>query len=243
MPHSTETLAEDIRELAQKLLDDPSMMQIIRGAGPNGQLPLEGEIKLIAFCESEPFMQRFVTVRDFHKVGLQPNNNMYIAGRYNPYVAIAVARLVAQGKFASVNDEKATKLIAENKATGEVVLKETGFFADWRPLKLLSFDEYYEIVKQVWIDPEFQLALKAAIKAYADVKGDYHERQIWRPARNKLEDFPYRAMLQRGRVAKPVFWEPFLSLVDDKTDISNRDEFRKFIEKYTWDYIGIGDSK
>jgi hypothetical protein len=116
--HSGETLSRDIRNLAQALLDHPEFGPIIRDAGTHSEFD---DWDLSTYDWDAPPNRENVTFKIwefsrtsmfFHSILGSHWPHDYI----NAYLAIAVARRVAQGDFANVDDPRAQKMIAEQKS-------------------------------------------------------------------------------------------------------------------------------
>jgi len=110
----------------------------------------------------------------------------------------------------------------------------------WRPRKL-SFDEWYEVLSEVWPEARFQKALARSIKTLAKVKGDYLDRYVFKPAREALEDIPFRRMLWRGWVSDPRFWDYAFIIVDHQIAADDKDAVRAIVRQFHGEkYIDFG---
>lgn len=101
--HSNETLADDIRNLADRLLCDPIAAKIFEHTPPMTLFSESGNVKIRDIAESADFLRRYQMPR-YRSVGF----------RQNADVAIGLARRITEGEFNSTEDAAALRFINEN---------------------------------------------------------------------------------------------------------------------------------
>jgi uncharacterized protein (UPF0147 family) len=234
--HTDETLVRDITDAVSAILNDPALSKAVRNAGVTAPLSDEDEGALFDFVSAQPFMERFKakyfeSESDFDRTILEPSNERHLARLCNTCLTIAMARRIAGGIYRSVDDEDAQREIARNAVPREIRWDATKNQNSWIPPKI-KYRDYYQILKEASSEPNFNHAARTAIDAMKKVGGNYHDRAVWGPARDALEQIPYKYLRSRGLSSKPRFWEPIMALVENGIDISNEDQVRKFLTRF-----------
>jgi hypothetical protein len=217
--------ASEICALATAFLDKIELSKILKKYRFDDNIDDEDLTILLQFADAHPSMQRVHDPRfpDFSFIpkAFYTGSQLSMARMHNPYIALAIARKVIAGQYSSIDDKLATRLIEKNLVPGERCLDAVQGVDQWRPRKL-SPDEYYEVMSEAWPDKAFQKALRKAIKAIDKVHGDYLDRYVWYPARDRLDEIPYKLMLRRGWVSDPNFWSAAMQVRRQNFDIFDK---------------------
>ncbi|MEH2533414.1 hypothetical protein V1277_000202 [Bradyrhizobium sp. AZCC 1588] len=207
--HTDDTLVRDITDAVSAILNDPAMSRIVRGAGETAPLSDEDEGALFDFVSAQPFMERFKakyfeSESEFDRTILEPSNRRHLARLCNTCLTIAMARRIAGGIYRSVDDEGVQREIARNAVPSEIRHDIVRHQDSWVSPKI-TFQEYYQILKEASSEPNFNHAARRAIDAMKEVGGDYHDRTVWGPARDALEHIPYKYLRRLFAKTRAVF--------------------------------------
>jgi hypothetical protein len=234
--YTDETLTEDIRGLAQMLLDDPVLGQIMRDAGMRRNLTLDEEEKLFAFSWKQPFMEHAILSLKLDPRNIARPGEYYPSSRewglqsFNPFLAAAVARHVIEEIFVSVNDPKATALIEENKITCTTNYEEhrhvSGYY-NWQPRKS-TFSEVYDVLKTIWHQTEVAAAVEH-LNAMIRKTGSYDDSKYVYPAMHMLKKIPYCVMCNRGWSGAPILLWYIVDMRREQIDINDKAAVRLYI--------------
>ena len=157
MTNDLEELENDVRDLAQSLLDDAVTGPIIRRRGKFQFFTDEEEKKVINFAEKAEFLNIFENERQFKRERGGITLEMYKLS--NRDVAIGTARRVAEGEFQSVDDVKARALIKDNMMPHDMSVWEwighggtTDLNSPWRG-RTIALEDFHLIFKEYIKDP------------------------------------------------------------------------------------------
>lgn len=134
--HTNGTLARDLRDLAEMLLDHPVAGPIIRDAGVRRDFTDEEEKTVLEIATNAPMMAMF------HEYRKERVRYGAIGEKYNPLVAAGLARQIADGLISSVDAPEAADLIERNM----VPLNPDHPSFDERHEKKISFELFYKIL-------------------------------------------------------------------------------------------------
>ena len=96
--YTDETLTEDIRGLARRLMEDPTTGAIVKDAGIHRSFTESEMLAVRALCDQEPFLAAY-------------DINTWTEGDAcfrNMWTAISVALRIGEGEFSDVDDIAAT---------------------------------------------------------------------------------------------------------------------------------------
>src|SRR5258705_7899361 len=141
--HNDETLARDIRDFAQALLDHPVIGRVVRDAGTHRNFSKEEQGVLDNFSRNADFLKQCI-------VNSKNGANHGVAYRGNMIVSVGVARRVATGEFSSVDDPAALKLIKDYMVScaKDITRGSSDPLAVDPRTRKIRFDDFYRVLQE-----------------------------------------------------------------------------------------------
>lgn len=224
--YSEETLDRDLRDLAHTLLNDPVTGPIIRDVGTHRNFtPDEGKA-IFTFCYAAPFFARYDKTE-------WPNNSPHGPYFSNPWVAIAVARRVAQGDFSSVDDPAAKRMIADNK----MLIENYDCYRDQK----IAYSEFLPLFLEFAQAPELEQALKKFLPVYKKFGESNWDQDEVKEVYGPIVSIARQTMRRYGNMQNPnqmtTIWR--VIKIIKGLDSLNEENIREEAKNYT-DYVDMG---
>lgn len=214
-----EAMAEGIRDLAQRLLNDPVAGPIIQKAG---------KYKFFSEKEEETVRKFLEKIGAYEKVAPSQDKVYHVMGGAflpsNIYVIIGLARRVAEGEFTSVNDPAAQQMVRENMigASGSEVF---WIIRD----RAISFEDYYEILVELMQAPNLRERIDEYWRVFEETGADLGElhEPTW-----AVEGIAFRIMRRHGIIKQPDFVSVASMIFSREINVNSKAAVKKLCMNY-----------